>query len=219
MIYSIYQIKNETTGKSYVGFTRNLRKRLSDHRARRPVIFEGGRFTVDVIDEAANREEAGFKERYWISRLGTNKNGYNLRNGGDAGADHHEKTREAARQRNLGKKHSEVTKQKMRDSHKGRVLTAEHRSNISKGRTGCSSRHNPAARTDWPEVQERLRVARVAAAKQRRIDKGLPEIPLPKRAYTVTAAVLAARPEAIRKGQETRRRKARQKLTNSFDSP
>lgn len=106
-------------------------------------------FLVSVIDHADSREMADERERYWISELNCKTpNGYNLTEGGEGlrepseetrrkigsaskGRKHSAEVREAQRQRRIGTRLSEETKQKLR----GRVFSDEHRKRLAVPKT------------------------------------------------------------------------------------
>lgn len=95
-MYSIYVITNSVNGKKYVGKTcfsveKRFKEHLSDYRKRsnekRPLYYAmkkygTDKFSVEKIEECTNllAEE---REKYWISKLDTFKNGYNATVGGD----------------------------------------------------------------------------------------------------------------------------------------
>ena len=88
----IYKITNKTTGKSYIGQSNDIQRRLKEHqvvgeRSRIPVdiaIQKYGKdnFLYEVIEECSI-EELNQKETYWIQQFDTVNNGYNCNNGGE----------------------------------------------------------------------------------------------------------------------------------------
>lgn len=92
----IYQIKNDVNGHQYVGKTMtSVEKRFSDHckeskriRSKKRPQYDAmnkygiEHFHISVLEEceASVLEE---RERFWIEKLGTFKNGYNATTGGD----------------------------------------------------------------------------------------------------------------------------------------
>ena len=96
MVCGIYQIKNLTNNKSYVGQSINIKKRYREH------IFSSMHITKDsnspihkaikkyghenfqlIILEECAREQLNIKEQFWINKLNTYQNGYNATLGGD----------------------------------------------------------------------------------------------------------------------------------------
>jgi len=93
----IYKITNQINNKSYIGQSKDIKKRLNKHkstcfnpsdnhyeyplyRAIRKYGIEN--FTVEVIEEC-KIEELNQKEEYWIKKYNTFFNGYNQTLGGD----------------------------------------------------------------------------------------------------------------------------------------
>lgn len=90
----IYQIQNDINGKIYVGKTEfSIDKRFQEHcrdsrketKEKRPLYaamrkYGIEHFHISLIEETSNPEE---REKYWIEKLGTFKNGYNATVGGD----------------------------------------------------------------------------------------------------------------------------------------
>ena len=123
-------------GKRYVGATgqtlddrwdRHIvsARRGSEYRFHQAIRKHGSAsFEAVILEEELSSEEACALERMWIRLLGTKlwKLGYNMTDGGDGapGRVISEETREKHRQAQLGKKHSEATKEKMRTSHSKR---------------------------------------------------------------------------------------------------
>ena len=81
-------------------------------------------FTLEIIDFADTYDELKEKEKYWIKQYNsTDKSiGYNLTEGGDGtfGRKHSEDTKEKIRQKALGRKVSEETKKKMSETRLGK---------------------------------------------------------------------------------------------------
>ncbi len=107
----IYTLTNTVNGKQYVGKTIvTAMKRFQQHKAdarkgSETAIHRAIRkytpevFLVETIDETADKATLNQKEREWIAKLNTFETGYNMTPGGEG----------------QGHKHSEETKQKLRD--------------------------------------------------------------------------------------------------------
>lgn len=88
----IYKITNKETGKSYIGQSNDINRRIKEHqtvgkKSRIPVdiaIQKYGKdnFLYEVIEEC-NIEELNQRETYWIQYFNTVNNGYNCNIGGD----------------------------------------------------------------------------------------------------------------------------------------
>lgn len=159
---SIYRILNVVTGKSYIGqTTKTVKSRISSHycNAKKGIktklyysIRKHGKeaFTWEIISEANNREELNLLEIQWIRDLGTINFGYNQQLGGLNGplseltkikisekAKGRVATQEAIlnmRNAQLGRRHSEETKEKIRISGKGKKKSQEFIDKMKKSR-------------------------------------------------------------------------------------
>lgn len=134
----IYIIENTINDKKYVGqTTKDLGRRWSTHlikgeRKRKPIAIDlaikkygKDKFCMYVIDEAETFEELMEKEKYWIKKLDTVKNGYNNHEGGVYRKEYHQskETRIKNSERMKGKNHfnygkhlSEETRKKISES-------------------------------------------------------------------------------------------------------
>lgn len=131
--FTIYRITNKLTGESYVGQTSlPLKNRVYLHRSAvrqspesnasaRMLIAKAVReagwenFEVVEVQKCSSREEADAAERFWIKELGAlSPNGYNTQRGGVGGA-----------------KHTDASRQKIGDYHRGRKRSEETRAKIS----------------------------------------------------------------------------------------
>ena len=85
----IYKITNNINGKIYIGQSRHIKSRWSDHKhchKDTPLyndMWEYGieNFSFDVLEEC-EIEELNEKEKYWVSFYDSHNNGYNLTPGG-----------------------------------------------------------------------------------------------------------------------------------------
>ena len=90
----IYQIVNDVNGKSYIGKTQfSIQKRFEEHcrdcrkrkNQKRPLYSAMNKYGIEhfhihLIEETDNPEQ---REKYWIKKKDTFKNGYNATIGGD----------------------------------------------------------------------------------------------------------------------------------------
>jgi group I intron endonuclease len=150
-IAGIYKLTCEVNNKIYIGKANNLSKRLSKHKntekennpryyLQNAIIKYGWcSFSVEILEtfKDFNPHDAAYKklildrESYYIELFdSTNKDkGYNIcKHSTD----------------NTGRKHSEESKEKMRQAHLGKVFSEEHRKKISLHRKG--SKASPEAK-------------------------------------------------------------------------
>lgn len=151
----IYKATNLLNGKVYVGQTvRTLDERMREHLRHNETAFSKAlkkygieNFEINVIDKADTVEELNEKEIFWIKFFKAfGENGYNMCEGGGntTGYHHTEKSKEkmsiVKKTMYTGegnpfynKKHTAVSKAKMSNSRKGRIITPEWRKNIAEG--------------------------------------------------------------------------------------
>ena len=129
--YILYEHRNKINGKRYIGITNNKTKRWygkGKHYDGCPYFFAAiqkygwDNFEHNVLIYDLTREEASRLEKHYIEIFKTCDKafGYNLAEGG------------VNAPTMLGKHHSEETRQKMRDSAVGRVISDEQRQSHSK---------------------------------------------------------------------------------------
>lgn len=130
------------SGKSYIGITNNLRRRIAEHKRLSKTLNKAfynainkygfDNFTFEILEEYNIKErnklldKLNEMEMYYISKFDTFKNGYNSTLGGDG-------TKGMCGELNpfYNKKHTQESKNKMSEKHKGKVLTDEHKKKIS----------------------------------------------------------------------------------------
>lgn len=164
----IYEVKNLVNGKIYIGKTsRTLKKLLYRYYRDRKILnrpitsaiqkYGVGNFIFNIIDFASTEEELNAKEIFWIDLLNSRNKliGYNLALGGAGvcGIKLTEKQKRTIGERfkghtfNLGRKHTEAAKLRMRQSKAGKYIgenspfygqkhTLETRNKISLIQTG-----------------------------------------------------------------------------------
>lgn len=132
----VYKITNKVTNKIYIGITNQgsgarYRHHWYESRIGEPSPIHRSmakhgedNFTLEIIDFADTYDELKEKEKYWIKQYNsTDKSiGYNLTEGGDGtfGRKHSEETKDKIRQKALGRKVSEETKRKMSETRLGK---------------------------------------------------------------------------------------------------
>lgn len=133
----VYKITNKVNNKVYIGITNQgsgarYRHHWYESRIGEPspihrsmAKYGEENFTLEIIDFADTYDELKEKEKYWIKQYNSTDRtkGYNLTEGGDGtfGKKHSEETKDKIRQKALGRKHSEETKKKMSESRTGIV--------------------------------------------------------------------------------------------------
>lgn len=132
--FEVYKITNKINNKIYIGITSQgagvrFYKHLSDalHGSLFPIhnaIRKYGKdnFILEIIELCEDSNALKEREKYWIAFYNSTDRsiGYNMTEGGDGtfGRKHSEETKEKIRQKALGRKASEETKQKMSEAHK-----------------------------------------------------------------------------------------------------
>ena len=146
----IYCYHCVSTGKKYIGKTLYERKRKQDHEynacigtstkfynAVRKYGWENFVYGIVEILESNLLEE---REKYYIEKYNTLNNGYNMTIGGDG---------------KFGWKATSETKEKMKKSAKGRVLSEEWKKKISEAKKGCFGTFTGKKHTE--ETKEKIR--------------------------------------------------------------
>ena len=139
----VYKITNKITNKVYIGITNQgsgarYRHHWYESRIGEPspihksmAKYGESNFTLEIIDFADNYEELKEKEKYWILFYNSKdrKIGYNLTDCGDGtfGRKHSEETKEKIRQKALGRKVPEEIRKKMSETKKLKYTDAQRR--------------------------------------------------------------------------------------------
>ena len=143
----IYMLEDTRNGKKYIGKHNGLKKQYwSSGIIPNRLAKKYGReiFTRTILEEGISSiEELNSKEEFYINKFNTFVDGYNMTIGGDGGGDWiltktTEEIQKIANNKSAklkNRKFSEKTIQQMKDSHKGKKLTLEHRKNIGKAVT------------------------------------------------------------------------------------
>lgn len=123
MMRILYKITNLINGKCYIGQTKNFKMRMRDHiRTRKSLISQAinkyGKENFSFIQlESFDESIIDEMEKKFILKFNSlAPNGYNLTLGGGTCQELHESVKEKIRLANIGRKHTEATKQKMKDS-------------------------------------------------------------------------------------------------------
>lgn len=148
----VYKITNKVTNKVYIGITNQgsgarYRHHWYESRIGEPspihrsmAKYGEENFTLEIIDFSDTYDELKEKEKYWIKQYNSIDRtiGYNLTEGGDGtfGRKHSEETKEKIRQKALGRKLSDETKKKMSDIRRGKC-SDKQKEHLSKLQDQC----------------------------------------------------------------------------------
>lgn len=166
-----YKITNLINGKFYYGIRSTDRDIINDFYLGSGIritdaIKKYGKenFIKEIIADYPTRKEASDHERLAVTMdLVLDENCYNLRCGGLNGNHISQEQRDNLRLKNLGKKASEETLQKMREVHKN--ITAETRQKMSKAKKGTN--RPPEVRQKISESNLKLKRKHTQETKER----------------------------------------------------
>lgn len=152
--YDVYKITNKINNKVYIGITsKGISARWKEHlwNAEHGCPFKlhnalrkygKENFTIELIDFCNSWEELTEKEKFYIAQYKSTEDefGYNLTEGGDGtfGRKHSEETKEKIRQKAIGREVSDETKQKLSEA--GKIRTEGREIYWSSGEIGKNRR-------------------------------------------------------------------------------
>ena len=158
----IYKITNLVNGKVYVGQSIDIEKRWMEHKYSHTRLSLIGRalhkygidsFSFEVVCEC-DKSELNDKEQEYIAKYDCmHPNGYNLKSGGGQCVVYSEESKRKmseSQKLHTGWHHTEETKKKIGDAHRGRKRPVE---SVEKMRKALTGRHLS------PEHVEKLRIA------------------------------------------------------------
>jgi group I intron endonuclease len=176
----IYKITNLITGKFYIGKSiYNNSDYFGSGKILKQSIKKYGRenFIKEIIDTADNLNQLNEKEIFWINYYQSQNNdiGYNITKGGEGGDVYtNNPNKEEIREKNIESakkrknfKHSEETKQKIREKRKFQKMSEEQKQKLSERWKGES---NPGKN----KSQETIEKLKEAAKKINRCGKNSP---------------------------------------------
>lgn len=117
----IYGLKNKTTGSWYVGQSKDIQYRFARYqrlkcKSQRKLFNALSKYGYDefekIILERCEETLLNEKEIYWISKLNSIENGYNLKEGGNRGK-YSDESRKKIGEKSKGRKHSPETIKKI----------------------------------------------------------------------------------------------------------
>lgn len=188
----IYRIYFTGSSKSYIGLTKGFKARRAQHLQKLRLnshfniylqrafnLYGEDSFQIELIEEC-DKSELDIKEKEYIKIYDSLKNGFNLTTGGEhcnlsedvksrisvkhKGKIVKEETREKLRNINLGKKHSQKTKDKLSELSRDRVLTPEQIGKIVKA---VSYKRNQETKDKMSESRLGYKIADSAKLKLR----------------------------------------------------
>lgn len=144
----IYGLRNKETGKWYVGLSSNISQRWKKYKrlnckSQKKLYASLAKNGFDGFDkyilEECKEENLGEREIFWINKLDSISDGYNVMKGGQAPT---EEIRNKISASLIGKTHSDETKEKMslaligNDRAKGLTHSEEHNQKIGLSKVG-----------------------------------------------------------------------------------
>lgn len=144
----VYKIQNLNDGKIYIGkTTKTLKMRIAGHISNNRNYYIDNAikkhaieaFDVSIVEECSTLDKLNEREKYWIKFYDCKyPNGYNCTDGGEGTPGYVPTTELRALWSTIrtGRRHSDKTRQKMSDSHKGHSVSNETRIKISERTTG-----------------------------------------------------------------------------------
>jgi len=148
---AIYQIRNVATGKLYIGSAINYRRRKVEHfrDLRRGTHnskklqaawnkYGEGAFVFEVLEPVDRADALIDREQFWIDRMDAVRSGYNVspRAGSLLGFIHSEETKTKMKQAHKGKPKAPEHVEKVREALRGRKMTREQCQKMREAKLG-----------------------------------------------------------------------------------
>lgn len=177
----IYKATSKLTGLSYIGYTKDLAQRKAAHirTTRKKVRYDFHRaieeqgeenFEWVILESGVDEKIVKHTEIYYIDLHGTYRNGYNMTVGGDGSSTPSTEARQKISEANkgnkycLGRKVSDETKNRIRDSRIGKCigednpnyggLSETHKQNISLTKRGNNNPMHGRCGENAPQSKE-----------------------------------------------------------------
>jgi group I intron endonuclease len=144
----IYAFVDEENSPFYIGKTKNLKSRKTNHLYRaksgcrlylycklRKMIANGEEFDIVIIESEIKDTDIDAREQFWIAEY--KRLGYklcNLTDGGEGGKGMTPEMQKAAAEKRRGQKRSLESRKRMSESRKGIRFSEEHKKHLSEAR-------------------------------------------------------------------------------------
>lgn len=149
----IYMLRNKVNGKSYIGKTIDLKRRIKEHKVENRIVVDKAidkygfeNFEVIILENNIKEKGLNNREIYWIDHYDTYEGeGYNCSKGGDGtalpGKLNPMYGRTGSKHPLYGKPRSEEVKEKIRKSLQGFRHSEESKKKMSKNRRGINNQN------------------------------------------------------------------------------
>lgn len=198
-ICGVYKITHIASGKSYIGISKNIERRWTQHRSwvntgkRKSAIYAAlQKYGIDAfswqIIEQCQPDQLEIREQHWIAVFDTFRNGYNLTAGGEYNKELSDESRKRMSESHKGKKQSQdlIEKRiKRGEEHYrfGKIISNETKRKISEKLTGLKQSDETKAKRSKsltgrkmpPEAVEKSRIARTGIKFTEQARKNLSE--------------------------------------------
>jgi len=192
--YLIYKFTSPS-GKSYIGQTKNLKRRIIEHKSKQGCIafynsikkYGIENFNEEILESGLTLEEANDREEYWICKENTIfPFGYNLHTGGNnhkCSEETKQKMREAKQNISketikkmsisaTGRKHSAETIKKMRNINSGKNNGMFNKKHSEETKQKIREARNKKYIVTFPDGHEVIVIGLTAFCRENNLDQG-----------------------------------------------